>query len=72
MDKWRVGDFTIERVIEFEAPVLDPYVLFPRRDQGSDRYPPTLAGARPARPRNRAAHPRLVPAAGPAPKLMAV
>jgi glyoxylase-like metal-dependent hydrolase (beta-lactamase superfamily II) len=29
MDKWCVGDFTIERVIEFEAPVLDPYVLFP-------------------------------------------
>ena len=29
MGKWRLGDFTIERVIEFEAPVLDPYVLYP-------------------------------------------
>ena len=29
MGKWRLGDFTIERVIEFEEPVLDPYVLYP-------------------------------------------
>jgi len=32
MHKWRLGDVEISRVIEFESPLLDPFVLFPDAD----------------------------------------
>ena len=32
MQCWQFGDVEIRRVIEFEAPLLDPFVLFPDAD----------------------------------------
>ena len=33
MQKWQLGDVEISRVIEFESPLLDPFVLFPDADR---------------------------------------
>jgi glyoxylase-like metal-dependent hydrolase (beta-lactamase superfamily II) len=33
MQKWQLGDVEISRVIEFECPLLDPFVLFPDADR---------------------------------------
>lgn len=35
MRKWNIGDVEITRVVEFEAPLLDPFVLFPDADEAA-------------------------------------
>ncbi|MFT7572918.1 MAG: hypothetical protein ACI9JL_003973 [Paracoccaceae bacterium] len=32
MHNWQVGDVEIQRVVEFEAPLLDPFAIYPDAD----------------------------------------